>query len=662
MGVLQPIFATLSDIVVYSPRGNTKAALAVATHFAHAIEAKRAHRIARGQTDLLCYNVFVLCASPEEVVKAMPHVVSRMVDEEFDDGAATATATPAEHRAHTKGTDALTCSETHVLVSHGMQTDSAEESQEEGVERPSPSPSSKPNILKANTISFAQREKDEMRELTQASEIVTFPLDDDEAVLKEFSATSPSTKWDPTRGQVFLGNQSDVPVLTSASPHRGAPRAHGQSAADWDTASNDPRRGLGYDVCIECDDMAPFPSQAHMRAAEEHVARLERKWMDWCLRDFTERAARGEAPAEDAAIPPRPPPAANLVIHLPFPSSVAYSGNSVVPFVQWLETLLRPAEGTITYGMLKERERGEEGPARRASGSGGKPPAQRRSTNAATIGHAASYGYGYYNHGGYHQYGGNFGNGPQFGGPSSLPPPSAFPPSFLPSPGAQSPGSSSSYTRMRSTSATHLTSPSSTPAPSTFQVPSRTRPLKILIYSADGYSESSSLALCMMMALRKLTLPEAYLELQLEKRRSFFVYPTEVAPMRRVEARLERDRAAAAAPQTRTGRPAAMSMSFAAGAVHSGFFGPAAQHQQQLQAQAQAEGTPPPPPGEAALSSSAPSGESALGGGALARRPRANTLPPPIAHLGDHQIWFNDPRFDGSFPSRVLPFLYLGNL
>jgi dual specificity MAP kinase phosphatase len=30
--------------------------------------------------------------------------------------------------------------------------------------------------------------------------------------------------------------------------------------------------------------------------------------------------------------------------------------------------------------------------------------------------------------------------------------------------------------------------------------------------------------------------------------------------------------------------------------------------------------------------------------------------------LVDHQTWFSDPRFDGSFPSRVLPFLYLGNL
>lgn len=44
-------------------------------------------------------------------------------------------------------------------------------------------------------------------------------------------------------------------------------------------------------------------------------------------------------------------------------------------------------------------------------------------------------------------------------------------------------------------------------------------------------------------------------------------------------------------------------------------------------------------------------------------RPRAKTSPwLPSLFFGDHQSWFNDPRFDGSFPSRVLPFLYLGNL
>lgn len=43
------------------------------------------------------------------------------------------------------------------------------------------------------------------------------------------------------------------------------------------------------------------------------------------------------------------------------------------------------------------------------------------------------------------------------------------------------------------------------------------------------------------------------------------------------------------------------------------------------------------------------------------RRPRSQTSPNLPPHV-DHQTWFNDPRFDGSFPSRVLPFLYLGNL
>lgn len=599
-----------------------KAALAVATHFAHAIEAKRAQRAARGQTDLLYYNVFVLCASPDDIAKEMPHVVSRMVDEVVYDGDAKAVDAPEEqHRAHTKGTDALTVSETHVVDPRsGAQHPSLPPQ-----DTPATPSSSAPAVLKANTISFAQREKDEMRELTQASEIVTFPLDDAEPVLKAFNASSTQGKWDPQRGQVFLGNANDVPVTTGASsPRRG-------SAAEWDFSTNDPGKGLGYDVCIECDDMAPFPSQAHMRAAEEHVARLERKWMDRCLREFDARVGReGEGSVDaDAEVPVRPPPPANLVVHLPFPSSVAYSGNSIPPFVSWLETLLKPvAEGKVTYRMLKERER-VEGLGRRWSGgaNNGKPVA-RRSTNAATIGHA----YG----GGYHQHGGSFGHAQQFGGPSSLPPPSAFPPSFLPTQGTQP--QSSTYTRMRSTSATHLISPpssssssSSTTPPPVVQVPPRTRPIKILVYSADGYTESSSLALCMLMALKKLSLPEAYLELQIEKRRSFFVYPTEVAPMKRVEARLERDRVLAAPPsQTRHGRPPAMSMSFAAGSVHGGasFFGP--------------------------------DGFGSTSG--VVGRPRANTLPPPLANLGGHYVWFNDPRFDGSFPSRVLPFLYLGNL
>ena len=58
-----------------------------------------------------------------------------------------------------------------------------------------------------------------------------------------------------------------------------------------------------------------------------------------------------------------------------------------------------------------------------------------------------------------------------------------------------------------------------------------------------------------------------------------------------------------------------------------------------------------------------PSSSSSWSTTAVKGRPRASTSPwLPSTFGGDHQSWFNDPRFDGSFPSRVLPFLYLGNL
>lgn len=551
---------------MYSPRGNTTAALAVATHFAHAIESKRAERAARGQKDLLYYNVFVLHASPEEMVKEMPTVVSRMSDEVVG--------------AHTQGTDAETTSETHSADTHTAASPRREAQQEICLHR-------------ANTISFAQREKDEMRELTQASEIVTFPVEDDSSA--EFNASSTKTHWDASRGQIFLGNANDVPTPVAG-------------LSEWDSSTNDPARGLGFDFCIECDDMAPFPSNAHMHAAEEHLARLEKRWQDHCLREFTKGGEKDEK-EWDRSIPHRPPPPANLVVHLPFPSSVAYAGNSVLPFIAWLEALLRPAE-PVTFRELRER-RDRDTEQRRVTAS---RPVARRSTNA---GHA-------YHNPNYQQYS-------QFGGPSSLPPPTAFPTSFLPTQGS---GPASSYTRMRSTSATHLTSPPQGPTP---PLPAlRTRPLKVLIFSADGYTESSSLALCLLMALRKLSLPEAYLELQNEKRRSFFVYPAEIVPMKRIEARLER---AAAGTPTRQGRPPAQSVSYAAGSDLSKFMSHAQQNQT-----------------EEELGASAPTSTGVV------RRPRASTLPPPLSSPSDHQVWFNDPRFDGSFPSRVLPFLYLGNL
>lgn len=222
----------------------------------------------------------------------------------------------------------------------------------------------------------------------------------------------------------------------------------------------------------------------------------------------------------------------------------------------------------------------------------------------------------------------------------------------------------------------------------------RTRPTKILVYSADGYTESSVLALSLLMYLREMALPEAYLTLQLEKRRSFFVYPADLPVLRRLEGKIERERererrgsegtrvrrgrgvvlglgreregegalkgeevespteiardvhaaAEAAQGQKPFARPAARSVSFAVPPAIQRPDGPA---MRPLRSQSEAD-----------------SGAAQLWGAGMGR-PRASTLPAPVAvrpSIGDHQMWFNDPRFDGSFPSRVLPFLYLGNL
>lgn len=105
-------------------------------------------------------------------------------------------------------------------------------------------------------------------------------------------------------------------------------------------------------------------------------------------------------------------------------------------------------------------------------------------------------------------------------------------------------------------------------------------PRKVLIHCADGYTETSALALTYLMTNNPgMSLPEAYLFLQNDLHRSFFVYPHEVRVLSLIEAQV-RDRFR----------------------------------------------TP------------------------LRKNPR------------DQHGWFYDPLFEGSFPSRILDFLYLGNL
>ncbi|KAJ6512591.1 hypothetical protein C8R45DRAFT_787684, partial [Mycena sanguinolenta] len=98
---------------------------------------------------------------------------------------------------------------------------------------------------------------------------------------------------------------------------------------------NAPTDGMGYDVCVECHEMVPFPSLAHLHAAEEHLGMLEEMW------DERERArlqvGKGGSGGEKRV---RPPPHASAVIHLPFPSAppnTAQTMNALLPVIAFLE-------------------------------------------------------------------------------------------------------------------------------------------------------------------------------------------------------------------------------------------------------------------------------------------------------------------------------------
>lgn len=542
----------MSDIVVYSPKGVTRTAFALAEKFKLAIEEKRAERVTRlraeGDPDpeknLIAYNVFVLTATLPEMLEHLPHLISRVEGLQTVNGK---TLAADQQGGLTDGSDAHVTKESSTT-------------------------------LEANTINFAQREKDEMRDLTRATEILsTTTLPD------HLTASSPSIHWDPTLGQIYLGNANDVPIADEWVP---TPQPNKSNFEDpFDCSSNDPAQGYGYDICIECHDLATFPSSAHLRAADEHLAILDATWAERHSKEETDE------------IPIRPPPNANSVVHLPFPSSPSSSAstlNSLAPFVAFLDRWLRMpgAEVEVTNGAPSSRKRG------------------------MTF------------------------------SPSSLPAPTSFSTGFF------SPTASGPYTRVRSTSASYNYG---YPYHPRTQAAIRTRPVKILIYSSDGYTESSVLALCLLMAMRGISLPQAYLELQVTKKRSFFVYQSDIGLLKRVEAKLGKDRGSSGitSSQYSNGSDAGQDVSWnpsrsadaksiatsvatspTSDLVHSASTQDLTSAQMQQNSRVYPEGF---------------------------RRPRARTMPMMPAFT-DHQSWFNDPRFNGSFPSRVLPFLYLGDL
>ncbi|KAF8837479.1 hypothetical protein BDN67DRAFT_198128 [Paxillus ammoniavirescens] len=567
---------------------------------------------------------------------------------------------------------------------------------------------------RANTIDFAQREKDEMRDLTRASEIVSvFGVGADtngEGNHAAASGSTTATYWNPYVGQVFLGNASDVPLWTPPSKRKDVPKhGHGASShhtpnysispfrdaspstpesspdpdpfidpftsqdpenpSSSDPSTNDPSHGLGFDICIECHEFAPLPSAAHLRAAEEHVRALEVEWVERWRRHWEQQKwqqqqapsapspspqsqsqspspspahsppdthpnATFNAPASSRTIPPRPPPHPSSIIHLPFPSSPqgTQAGlNSLMPVIRFLERMVTPGGlGCLTGVGL-------------GSGAGVGAGAENGNATSST--------------------------------PSKVP--------VLPSPWSSTPGSATP-SRSRS-DAPHRPSNANGNATNgrlnysksdtnghgaTHPPPSyRPRPLKVLLYSSDGYTESSVPALCLLMALKGLSLPEVYLEMQVTKRRSFFVYQSEVGLLRKVEARLG----------VGNGSFRSRYPTYGYRDIPRGLVGmPVPKVTQPMVVPSQKPGSGGQGGGLRTLTLSIPSSSSApnetssavsgsldtalpngFGAGSMVKRPRASTLP---TFISDHHSWFDDARFDGSFPSRVLPFLYLGNL
>ncbi|KAF9260009.1 hypothetical protein L218DRAFT_933001 [Marasmius fiardii PR-910] len=592
------ILASLSDIVVYSPLGKTQNAQRLAAHFREALERKRRERIANGHSaaTLPVYNVFILDAAAEEMrtdlwaplcvrVKEGGAGAGRHAAQE--DGGATWLHDP--HK--------LSGSPKHVGdyfgSAKGMDVDQNQHNSSERLSYSNPTPRSlHQNVIaqkqvhqqvsyQPNTIDFAKREREEMRELTRASEIIHVPV-------------HVSGDKEEIAGEMWLGNLNDVPMPVdtfNCYPDEGrelegleGPNLERKVWERGGSCANSPSNPLGFDICIECHDSAVLPGKDHIRTVEERIWAMEAAWT---LHDKQAGA-------------PRPPPTAANILHLPFPSSPAATQNSVrdiIGVVRWLGGLigvgdewaedetksdqmsLSPSTFSTPPVEPKNASQSSSSPTKHTPSSWSSfiplpsfpiswPSAGKAPDNASSTKD----------------------NVPETSAGEDSPPHSTS----ATGPGSGPNGSTTPRTRSYTSpaAANSQTSISSTtqntyPSASPLSVAPKTkkrwsRPLRILIYSSDGYTESSVPALCLLMAFgvygaaggipfgtdgrasslstqqdqiqRGMTLPEAYLQLQLGDKsnakgkrkigRSFFVYQSDLGLLKRVENELERERKA----------------------------------------------------------------------------------------------------------------------
>ncbi|KAF8941921.1 tyrosine/serine/threonine protein phosphatase pps1 [Haplosporangium gracile] len=250
------------------------------------------------------------------------------------------------------------------------------------------------------------------------------------------------------------------------------------------------------------------------------------------------------------------------------------------------------------------------------------------------------------------------------------------------------------------------TSPSSPPSPlnngfsagcrSPTSIQQQQRPHQVLIHCVDGYTETALLALATVMVHYRFTLAEAYIKMQMDLGRSFFVYPNDAIMMLEVEAQIWQrlvsgktygpsNKGAGVSSAIPTNSVSASfssgmsSLSSSLSSTSSSFFSsllnmsnqPSQQQQDESEQEQECrngsgmtmegiESTPNPeliPTITTTTTTTAtPPPLITTNNNFATARPFAR--PEHLEKFG----WFYDSEFEGSFPSRILPFLYLGNL
>lgn len=291
---------------------------------------------------LVSYNVFVLSDPLPVLAQKAPWMLSRLSDPDYpsleDEFAQRISPVSSVRGTISAPSDTPTSDPVAPMNSDGSTNTNLEENEAVKLLKDEAPPAKR--ILPA--IDFAQRERDEMRELTKAT---------------------------PILGEcVYLGNVNDVPLpqprmrARASSVHveevgalkEGKAGPSGEQQYGWgqemmememEMEDDDPFDGsdnpMGFDVCIECRDCARIPTTDQLAAASAHLAALDAAWTArrYQMHLLNESSNNNSTMKRT----PRPPPSASQVVHLYFPASppcFSYTMVALNPVLDFLSGLV----------------------------------------------------------------------------------------------------------------------------------------------------------------------------------------------------------------------------------------------------------------------------------------------------------------------------------